>query len=106
VHTKAYNWAGGTKGVAKGASTSLPNACTDFNKYQLTWDADRITIGVNGLDYFTFTNPKNGNAQEWPFNAPQYLLLNLAMGGDLGGAINDAQLPAQMEVDYVRVYRR
>jgi beta-glucanase (GH16 family) len=106
VHTKAYNWAGGTKGVAKGASTSLPNACTDFNKYQLTWDADRITIGVNGLDYFTFVNPKNGNAQEWPFNAPQYLLLNLAMGGDLGGAINDAQLPAQMEVDYVRVYRR
>jgi beta-glucanase (GH16 family) len=106
VHTKAYNWAGGTKGVAKGASTSLLNACTDFNKYQLTWDADRITIGVNGLDYFSFANPKNGNTQEWPFNAPQYLLLNLAMGGDLGGSINDAQLPAQMEVDYVRVYRR
>jgi beta-glucanase (GH16 family) len=106
VHTRAYNWTDNTKGVAKGASTSLPNACTDFNKYQLTWDADRITIGVNGLDYFTFLNPKNGSVQEWPFNAPQYLLLNLAMGGDLGGAINDSQLPALMEVDYVRVYRR
>ena len=106
VHTKAYNWVGGTKGVAKGASTSLSNACTEFNKYQLTWDADRITIGVNGLDYFTFLNPKNASVQEWPFNTPQYLLLNLAMGGDLGGAINDAQLPTQMEVDYVRVYRR
>ncbi len=106
VHTKAYNWQGGTKGVAQGASTSLPNACTDFNKYQLTWDADRITIGVNDVNYFTFSNPKNGDSKEWPFNAPQYLLLNLAMGGDLGGAISDAQLPAQMEVDYVRVYRR
>lgn len=106
VHTKAYNWSGGTKGVAKGASTSLSNACTEYNKYQLTWDADRITIGVNGLDYFTFSNPKNGSVQEWPFSSPQYLLLNLAMGGDLGGTIDDARLPAQMEVDYVRVYVR
>jgi beta-glucanase (GH16 family) len=106
VHTKAYNWQGGTKGVAKGASTSLLNACADFNNYQMTWDADRITIGVNGVNYFEFLNPKNGDAEQWPFNAPQYLILNLAIGGDLGGAVDISQLPAQMEVDYVRVYRR
>jgi beta-glucanase (GH16 family) len=106
VHTKAYNWSGGTMGVAKGASTALPNACTAFNNYQLRWEADRIVIGVNGVEYFTFMNPNNGDRNQWPFNAPQYLILNLAMGGDLGGAINDTQLPAQMEVDYVRVYKR
>lgn len=106
VHTKAYNWSGGTMGVAKGASTALPNACTAFNKYQLRWEADRIVIGVNGVEYFTFMNANNGDRDQWPFNAPQYLILNLAMGGDLGGAINDTQLPAQMEVDYVRVYKR
>ncbi len=106
VHTKAYNWAGGSKGVAKGASTSLPNACTSFNNYQMTWDADRISVGVNGVNYVVFSNPKNGDLQEWPFNAPQYLILNLAMGGDLGGKIDTTKLPAQMEVDYVRVYRR
>jgi beta-glucanase (GH16 family) len=106
VHTKAYNWAGGSKGVAKGASTSLPNACTSFNNYQMTWDADRVSIGVNGVNYFVYPNPKNASQQEWPFNAPQYLILNLAMGGDLGGNIDTTKLPAQMEVDYVRVYRR
>jgi beta-glucanase (GH16 family) len=106
IHTRAFNWQGGTLGVAKGASRSLPNACTDFNNYQMTWDADSITIGVNGTNYFQYRNPKNGDTRQWPFNAPQYLLLNLAIGGDLGGAVNNAQLPAQMEVDYVRVYRR
>jgi beta-glucanase (GH16 family) len=106
IHSRAYNWQGGTLGVAKGATRSLFNACTDFNNYQMTWDADSITIGVNGSNYFQYVNPKNGDIRQWPFNAPQYLLLNLAIGGDLGGAVNNAQLPAQMEVDYVRVYSR
>ena len=106
VHTKAYNWSGGTLGVAKGASTALPNACTAFNNYQLRWDTDRIVMGVNGVEYFTFMNPNNGDRNQWPFNAPQYLILNIAMGGDLGGAIDNAALPAQMEIDYVRVYKR
>lgn len=106
VHTKAYNWSGGTLGVAKGASTALPNACSAFNNYQMRWDADRIVIGVNGVEYFTYLNPNNGDRTQWPFNAAQYLILNLAMGGDLGGAIDNAQLPEQMEVEYVRVYKR
>ena len=108
VHTKAYNWSGGagTIGIAKGASTALANACTAFNNYQLRWDADRIVMGVNGVEYFTFLNPNNGDRNQWPFNAPQYLILNIAMGGDLGGAIDNAALPAQMEIDYVRVYKR
>ncbi len=106
VHTKAYNWSGGTLGVAKGASTALPNACNSYNNYQLRWEADRIVIGVNGIEYFTYLNPNNGDRNQWPFNAAQYLILNIAMGGDLGGTVNNAQLPAQMEVDYVRVYQR
>jgi beta-glucanase (GH16 family) len=106
VHTKAFNWSRGTMGVAKGATTALPNACTAFNDYQMRWEADRIVIGVNGVEYFTFLNPNNGDRTQWPFDAAQYLILNLAMGGDLGGAINDAQLPAQLEVEYVRVFRK
>lgn len=106
IHTKAYNWSGGTLGVAKGGTLRLTNACTDFNNYQMTWDADRISIGVNGSIYFEYLNPKNGDIAQWPFSSSQYLLLNLAMGGVLGGAVNNAQLPAAMEVEYVRVYRR
>lgn len=106
LHTRAYNWSGGTLGVARGASTPLPNACTDFNNYQMTWDADGIRVGVNGKNYFDFPNPKNGDRAQWPFNAPQFMILNLAIGGDLGGAVDNSALPAAMEVEYVRVYQR
>jgi beta-glucanase (GH16 family) len=43
----------------------------------------------------------------WPFDSPQYLILNIAVGGDWGGqmGVNDAIFPVTMEVDYVRVYQ-
>jgi len=43
----------------------------------------------------------------WPFDGPMHLLLNIAFGGNWGGAkgVNDAILPAKMEIDYVRVYQ-
>ncbi len=106
VHTRAYNYFNGSVGVGRGASTALPDACTAFQNYQLTWTADRIQIGVNDRIYFAFDNPKNGDTTRWPFDNPQYLILNLAIGGDLGGAVDPAFTTQQMEVDYVRVYRR
>jgi beta-glucanase (GH16 family) len=33
------------------------------------------------------------------------VILNLAMGGTFGGAVDPAFTNAQMEVDYVRVYQ-
>ena len=101
VHTSANNG-----GNSLGETVSLPTACTDFNIYQMTWDADKVVVGVNGSDYFTYDNPRNNNRAQWPFDRDQYLLLNVAVGGVLGGAVDDANLPAAMEVDYVRVYKR
>ena len=45
-------------------------------------------------------------SDEWPFDAPQFMILNVAVGGDLGGAVDDAIFPVQMVVDYVRVYQK
>ena len=106
LHTQAYNWSGGTLGVARGGATPLPNACTSFNNYHMTWDANRIAIGVNGANYFEFAKPANADYAQWPFDAPQFMILNLAIGGDLGGAVDNTALPAVMEVEYVRVYQR
>ena len=46
-----------------------------------------------------------GAARAWPFDAPQFLLLNIAIGGDLGGPVDDGIFPVTMEVDYVRVWQ-
>jgi beta-glucanase (GH16 family) len=102
VHTGAYNHVIHTQ---KGGAVQVPDVCNAFHNYQLTWTADKIDIGVDGKVYFTFENPRNGDKAQWPFDAPQYLLLNLAMGGQLGGPVDDKILPVQMEVDYVRVYQ-
>ena len=106
IHTRAYNYFNGTLGVGQGASTTVADACTAFHNYQLTWSADRIQIGVDGVNYFEFVNPKNGDSNRWPFDNPQFLILNLAIGGDLGGAVDPGFSTQQMEVDYVRVYQK
>ena len=102
VHTAAFNHISGTQ---KGNTTMVPDACDAFHNYQLKWDAEQIVIGVDDNYYFQFVNPKDGDLRKWPFSAPQYLLLNIAIGGDLGGPVNDAIFPVRMEVDYVRVYQ-
>ena len=56
--------------------------------------------------YFTFTNEGKGDAA-WPYDKPQYLILNIAIGGDWGGqkGIDDGIFPQRMYIDYVRVYQ-
>ena len=63
-----------------------------------------IAIGIDGVTYYRYANPRAGKST-WPFDAPQYLLLNIAIGGTLGGAVDDAIFPVTMEVDYVRVWQ-
>ena len=62
----------------------------------------------DGEELFFFANDGEGNKQTWPFNKPFYLILNLAWGGDWGGAqgVDESVLPITMEVDYVRVFQK
>ena len=105
IHTKAYNH---TIKTQKGAWTMVPTTCQAFHDYQLLWTADRIVIGVDGKGYMAFDNTSKGNKDEWPFNSPQYLLLNIAVGGWGGqeGGVDPATFPGKMEVDYVRVWQK
>ena len=106
IHTKAYNYFGGNLGVGRGASTTVADTCTSFHNYQLTWSADKIVMGVDGVNYFEFVNPKDGDYNKWPFSKPQFMILNLAMGGDLGGSVPANFVADQMVVDYVRVCQK
>ena len=102
VHTGAYNHSINTH---KLATTMLADVCDAFHNYQLTWTAERISIGVDDKVFFTFDNQKDGDVAKWPFGSPQYLILNVAIGGQLGGPVDDGIFPVQMEVDYVRMYQ-
>lgn len=103
VHTAKYNWNGGIPPTTRTAA--VLDACTAFHNYQLTWTADKISIGIDDRIYFEYLNPKNGDLRTWPFDRPQYLLLNIAIGGDLGGPVDDSIFPVEMQIEHVRVYR-
>jgi beta-glucanase (GH16 family) len=92
-------------GAGSSGSTAVPDACTAFHNYQIKWTATAIDFYVDGISYrSTYTKPSDPAG--WPFDKPQYMLLNLAVGGGLGGVVNDATLSTTgLEVDYVRVYQ-
>jgi beta-glucanase (GH16 family) len=104
VHTAAYNH---TIGTQKSSSLTIANPADDFHVYAMEWYPDRIDVFVDGQKYFTFRNEGTGS-RTWPFDRPQYLLINLAIGGAWGGqrGIDDARFPHRYLVDYVRIYQQ
>ncbi|HNK26563.1 MAG TPA: family 16 glycosylhydrolase [Cyclobacteriaceae bacterium] len=99
LHTPSSN--GNT--VNKGA-TSVPTVSTEFHDYAVSWNEQRIAFYVDNILYYTY-NPSTKNASTWPFTGPQFLIMNIAMGGNFGGPTIDPNLTsARMEVEYVRVY--
>lgn len=105
IHCKSYNH---TIGTQKTANTTVATAQTEFHVYAVEWTTDYIKGYVDGVNYFTFTNDKTNNPNTWPFNDPFYLKLNLAWGGNWGGAqgIDESALPATYKIDYVRVFQK
>jgi len=104
IHCKAYNHSIGTQKVAE---KLVPTAESEFHVYAVEWTSDYIRGYVDGVKYFEFLNDKTGNKDTWPFNTPFYLKLNLAWGGNWGGAqgVDESKLPATYEIDYVRVFQ-
>jgi licheninase len=104
IHTKAFNHIEGTD---KGSSRTIPTATSEFHTYALEWTPGEIRVSVDGQTYFTFQNREQYSWQEWPFDQPFHLLLNVAVGGTWGGAegIDDSAFPERMVLDYVRVYK-
>jgi beta-glucanase (GH16 family) len=94
-----------TRQGSAGGETRIADACTAFHNYQLTWTPNEILIGVDNINYFRYARNGAGYAA-WPFDFRQYLLLNIAIGGDLGGRVDDAIFPVTLEIDYVRVFQK
>jgi beta-glucanase (GH16 family) len=105
VHTGLYNHVAATQRTAR---TPVPDAAAAFHVYATEWTADRIETSIDGRVYFRFDREPQGGRGAWPFDAPQYLLLNVAVGGTWGGqqGVDDATLPYRFLIDYVRVYQR
>lgn len=103
AHTYSYNHVLGTQ---KSGTITIPDCYTAFHVYRLEWDKTEYRVYVDDTLYFTFKKEPT-DYKAWPFDKRFHLLLNVAVGGNWGGAqgIDDTIFPKTMEVDYVRVYQ-
>ena len=94
------HYPGNSGGNGNSASTTVANAASEFHVYKTIWSPASVKIYVDDVLYHTVANTSS-----LPFNKDFFLILNVAMGGTFGGAIDPAFSQSSMEIDYVRVYQ-
>jgi beta-glucanase (GH16 family) len=100
VHGPGYS-AG--ESVSKNFFLSNSRFDTDFHIFGIEWDENRVNFYVDDFLYHSVT-PEDVPG-EWVFNQSFYMILNVAVGGNLPGAPNgETPFPQEMLVDYIRVY--
>lgn len=108
VHSTANNHVKGTQ-ITSGP-IPLQTIEEEFHTYGVLWTDKYIKFYLDTEDNIklTFLRPSISNSDNWPFSKPYYFLMNIAVGGNWGGAEGVANniFPAVMEVDYVRVYQK
>ncbi len=105
IHGPGYSGANGI-----GAPFNLANNqnfADDFHIYAAEWTENKISFFVDGNLYKTITPQDLPAGKQWVYDHPFFMILNLAVGGNWGGAPDETTVfPQTMLVDYVRVYRR
>ncbi|MBC9932787.1 carbohydrate-binding protein [Chitinophaga qingshengii] len=102
IHNQNHNW---TNGGGITGSKKLMDADTAYHVYWMEWAPDTIRFYYDTAKVLSYANPHT-DWKDWPFDQQFHLILNLAIGGGMGGAIVDADWPDSMQVDYARIYQK
>lgn len=84
---------------------TIPINPEDFNVYGVDFWPDSLVFHVNGKRNFVYPRIETEQEGQFPFNIPQYLLIDMQLGGSWVGTVDPADLPVEMEVDWVRHYQ-
>ncbi|MCG2613251.1 carbohydrate-binding protein [Terrimonas sp. NA20] len=102
IHVENKNW---TNGGNLGGNQIMPDVDTVYHTYGLEWSPDSLRFTHDGVGFYTYVNPKT-DWKDWPFDKPFFVIMNVAIGGGMGGAITDADWPDSMQLDYVRIFQK
>jgi len=87
-------------GTVNHGGQTIQTASTQLHTYTLVWTAEKLVFSVDDVVHYTY-NPPVKDSETWPFDAEQYLLLNIAIAPDIDPNFEESSL----EIDYVRVYQ-
>jgi beta-glucanase (GH16 family) len=112
-----YDWIagsvhGGTSSAEASLGTDYPSSASNgfsaaaWHTYGMIWTKGKIQYYVDSPTNIYATDSTSNFPGTWPFDqGPQFILMNLAVGGDWPGSPNSTTVfPSQMVVDYVRIY--
>jgi beta-glucanase (GH16 family) len=101
IHGPGYS---GSSGFTQGVDLDSPVA-DDFHTLEIDWRPGSIVWSLDGKPYHR-ASPADVAPNDWVFDHPFFLILNVAVGGNLGGPVApDTTFPQAMTVDYVRLYQ-
>ena len=78
-HTRAYYF---KQGNQIGSEIAVDSMNSVFHTFAIEWYPDAIHGYLDGGHYYTYD--KTADRLEWPFNEPQNIIINLAVGGGWG----------------------
>lgn len=103
----SYHWqqANGQEGTINNVWNAPADFSRAFHVFSLIWEENKMQILVDDQSYVTITDQSTQGV--YPFNAPFFLIFNVAVGGDWPGAPdNSTVFPQRMFVDYVRYFQK
>ena len=76
----------------------------DWNVYGLEWTPESLVWTVNGVETFRHDKPAGADAFKYPWSTPFYLMIDMQLGGNWVGSVDESTLPVAMHVDWVKFY--
>ena len=76
----------------------------EYNVYAVEILPDSLVFSINGIHTFTYPRIETSQKGQYPFGTPFYLLIDMQMEGNWVGKVNPEDFPAEMEIDWVKMY--
>jgi beta-glucanase (GH16 family) len=101
LHTQDHHFTLGTQ------QTAVKELKDPFepHTYTMIWDESGFTFEIDHEPIQSFKKPEVVTENNWPFDQPFYLIMNIALGGTWGGPIDDLSLPVHMDIHSIKYFK-
>ena len=104
LHSEKYNFRNGNQVTKR---VSIPTNYSEYHTYSVIWTPEYIEFLVDEVPYLKHSYDEVAEPSRWeayPYDKHYNILLNLAIGGNWGGEIDNSIMPVYFYMDSIKVY--